>query len=55
MKGKTKVPSLTHDQVRDALDYNPATGVFVWKISPAKNVKPGFVAGSSGGISNNGS
>ena len=49
MKGKAKVPSLAHDQVRDALDYNPATGVFVWKISPAKNVKPGVVAGSSGG------
>ena len=49
MKGKAKVPSLTHQQVRDALDYNPATGVFVWKISPAKNVKPGVVAGSSGG------
>lgn len=49
MKGKAKVPSLTHNQVRDALDYNPATGVFVWKTSPAKNVKPGTVAGSNGG------
>ena len=45
MKGKAKVPNLTHDQVRDALDYNPATGVFVWKISPAKNLKAGTVAG----------
>jgi len=49
MKGKAKVPSLTHNQVRDALDYNPATGVFVWKISPAKNVKSGTIAGGGGG------
>ena len=48
MKGKTKVPSLTHQQVRDALDYNPATGVFVWKINPAKNVKSGTTAGGNG-------
>lgn len=48
MKGKTKVPHLTHDQVRSALDYNPATGAFVWKISPAKNVKVGSVAGGVG-------
>jgi hypothetical protein len=45
MKGKARVPSLTHQQVRDALDYNPATGEFVWKISPAKNVKIGTRAG----------
>jgi hypothetical protein len=45
MKGKAKVPSLLHEQIRDALDYNPATGVFVWKISPAKNVKVGTRAG----------
>jgi hypothetical protein len=48
MKGKAKVPSLTHEQVRDALDYNPATGVFVWKINPAKNVKIGTRAGGCG-------
>ena len=47
MKGKAKVSSLTHQQVRDALDYNPATGVFVWKISPAKNVKSGTAAGGN--------
>ena len=49
MKGKAKIPNLTHDQVRDALDYNPATGVFVWKISPAKNLKAGTVAGGKNG------
>jgi hypothetical protein len=49
MKGKARVPNLTHDQVRAALDYNPATGVFVWKISPAKNLKAGIVAGGKNG------
>jgi len=45
MKGKTRDRSLTHEQVLAALDYNPATGVFVWKTSPAKNVRVGTVAG----------
>jgi len=47
MKGKAKIPHLTHDQVRSALDYNPATGQFMWKISPAKNVKSGTKAGGN--------
>ena len=47
MKGKAKIPCLTHQQVRDALDYNPTTGVFVWKISPAKNIKSGTTAGGN--------
>ena len=47
MKGKAKVPLLSHQQILDALDYNPATGVFKWKISPAKNVKAGTVAGGN--------
>ena len=45
MKGKAKVPLLTHQQVLDALEYNPATGVFRWKINPAKNIKAGAIAG----------
>lgn len=45
MKGKTKIPLLTHQQVLDALEYNPATGFFRWKINPAKNVKAGTIAG----------
>lgn len=48
MKGKAKIPNLTYDRVREALDYNPSTGVFVWKIRPAKNVAPGTVAGGCG-------
>lgn len=47
MKGKAKIPTFTHKQVLDALEYNPATGAFVWKISPAKNVKSGSVAGGN--------
>lgn len=47
MKGKTKIPLLTHQQVLDALEYNPVTGVFKWKINPAKNVKAGTIAGGS--------
>lgn len=46
MKGKARIPNFSHDRVRDVLDYNPATGVFVWKVSPAKNVKVGAIAGS---------
>jgi hypothetical protein len=45
MKGKARIPNLTHQQILDALEYNPATGIFKWKISPAKNVKAGTVAG----------
>ena len=45
MKGKAKTPLLTHQQVLDVLEYNPATGEFKWKISPAKNVKAGSIAG----------
>lgn len=45
MKGKARVPTLTHERVREALDYNPATGMFVWKIRSAKNVKVGSIAG----------
>ena len=47
MKGKVSIPSISHDRVREILDYNPATGVFVWKISPARNVKVGTQAGRS--------
>lgn len=37
--------SLTVDQLKDALDYNPETGNFAWKIRPSKAVKAGDAAG----------
>jgi hypothetical protein len=37
--------SLTADQLRATLDYNPTTGLFVWKVRPSKAVKIGDVAG----------
>jgi Recombination endonuclease VII/HNH endonuclease len=47
MKGKISKPNLTHERVREVLDYNPASGEFVWKVSLSKNVKAGAVAGGS--------
>ena len=41
----------TQAQVRKALSYDPETGLFVWKIKPAKNRESGGIAG---GISSNG-
>ena len=49
MKGKAVTPSLTHKEVQDVLDYDPQTGIFLWKISPAKNVRAGTRAGGSSG------
>lgn len=46
MKGKAKPASFTQEQLFEVLDYNPVTGDFRWKISPAKNVKAGMLAGS---------
>lgn len=36
---------LTVERLRETLDYDPRTGVFVWKISPARSVQTGDVAG----------
>jgi len=37
--------TLTAYELREFLDYDPATGVFTWRVSLASNVKPGSVAG----------
>lgn len=34
-------------RLREVLDYNPDTGIFVWKIKPCKNLKSGIEAGTS--------
>lgn len=49
MKGKVSKPNLTHERVREVLDYNPASGKFVWKVSLSKNVKAGSIAGGGAG------
>lgn len=36
---------LTTEQLKNALDYDPNTGVFLWKIRPSKAVKVGDIAG----------
>lgn len=48
MKGKTKTPNLSHERILEALDYNPATGIFSWKIRSSYNVYPGTVTGQNG-------
>jgi len=45
MKGRVSVPNISHERVREVLDYNPSTGQFVWKICIARNIKAGDVAG----------
>lgn len=47
MQGKAKIPDFTHQDVLDALEYNPATGVFRWKIRVSKNIYPGSQAGGN--------
>jgi hypothetical protein len=39
---------LTQEELREALDYNPLTGLFVW-ISPRKSIRVGAVAGDFSG------
>lgn len=47
MKGKISLPDITHERIREVLDYNPATGAFVWKVSLSKNVPVGAEAGGN--------
>jgi hypothetical protein len=37
--------TLTVEQLKDALTYDPNTGEFIWKIRPSKAIKAGDVAG----------
>lgn len=41
----TKVYELTHEMLTDLLDYDPVTGIFVWKVRRSNRVKVGSRAG----------
>jgi len=45
VRGRIRQPKLTHTRLVEVLDYNADTGDFFWKISPARNLKPGDRAG----------
>ena len=45
MKGRVFTPDLSHERVREVLDYNPSTGQFTWKVCIARNIKAGDAAG----------
>ena len=45
----TPTKELTAEKLRELLHYDPATGIFTWKVSTARRVKVGDIAGYSNG------
>jgi hypothetical protein len=39
-------PKPSAERIRELLDYNPLTGVFIWRNSPSRNVPAGTIAGA---------
>lgn len=37
---------ITQNHLKEALEYNPDTGIFIWKINPSMGTKSGSIAGS---------
>ena len=42
----SKTNCITQEKLKEILDYNPDTGLFIWKVNSAKNVKSGHIAGN---------
>lgn len=42
---KSNHTQLTQKHLKEALHYNPDTGVFTWLISTSDRIKPGYIAG----------
>ena len=40
------INDISAERVKAVLDYDPVSGIFTWKISPARRIKIGSVAGS---------
>ena len=43
---QAKEQRLTAEYLMDKLDYNPETGIFIWKKPASNNIKPGTIAGT---------
>jgi len=41
-----KLPELTYEDVNKAINYDPDTGIFTWKLDASRNVKANSVAGT---------
>ena len=37
--------AITAERLRELMDYNPATGLFIWKVARGRGVRPGDEAG----------